>query len=154
MYNIWLAENSIRREKKEARNDVESKVGTETQIQKVFVRIAGACFAIVGEHVLVKGTIHANANDRIAIFAKRTYARKFTGYLKSTHRISSVEQIATVEAQIGQLELTIELLVGQIVNVNRSFVTARTQVASISAKVNSFKTNTNFLNVCFQFLKF
>ena len=76
-----------------------SKIRAQAQVQKILIRISRARLTIVSKHVFITRSINANANNRIAIITECAYARQLAGYLKATHRISSLEQIATVESE-------------------------------------------------------
>lgn len=89
----------------------ELELRAEAEIEKVLegVTIAGA--SVVGEHVLVVGAVDADAYDRVAVVAEGAHARQLARYLKAAHGVACLEQIGAIEAQSGQFELTIEVLI-------------------------------------------
>ena len=113
-----------------------SKVGAKAEIEKVLVGVPSTLASIVGEHVFVVGSVDTDTKDRVAVVTKGTYAWKLTRYLKSAHRVAGLEQIAAIEAQRGQLDLAIEVLVLQIVDVDCALVATGAKVSAVSAEVD------------------
>ena len=111
------------------------KIRAQAQIQKILIRISRARFAIVRKHVLIVRPIHAYAYNWIAIVTECAYAWELARYLKATHRISSLEKIATVESQRSEFYLPIKVLILQIKYVHGSFVATSAQITTIAAKI-------------------
>jgi hypothetical protein len=97
----------------------------EAQVKEVLVGVPGARSSIVREHVLVVGPVDAYTNHRVAVVSEGAHTRQFARYLKCAHRVACLEEVAAVEAERGQLELTIELLVLQVEDVHGALVAAR-----------------------------
>jgi hypothetical protein len=64
--------------------------------------------------------------------------------LKGAHRVARFENVTAVEAERGQFQLSIKLLVLKVEDVNGAFIATRAQVPSITAEVYPDFLNKNY----------